>query len=109
MHSWLFTDAVYCIFIHNIWIPDRPETPILQANDSSPSDGDNIFLTCTTNTTGITSYEFRYGGSVLQNSPSNTYLINSATIDINDGNYTCIAFIDIVSSNTSLNLDVKCE
>ena len=88
---------------------DRPETPTLTANNSSPTDGDDILLTCTTNTAGITSYEFRYGDSLLDTSADNTYLINSATIDSHDGNYTCIAYIDIVPSNTSSMLTVECE
>ena len=66
-------------------------------------------MTCTTNTVGISTYEFRYGGSLLDTSTTNTYLIKSATIDFNDGNYTCIAFIDIVPSNTSSSLLVQCE
>ena len=93
----------------NISFLDRPETPTLTANNSSPTDGDDILLTCTTNTAGITSYEFRYGDSLLNTSADNTYLINSATIDSHDGNYTCIAYIDIVPSNTSSMLTVECE
>ena len=88
---------------------DRPETPALTANDSSPTDGDAILLTCTTNTTGITSYEFRFGDSILNTSASNTYAIDSAKIDSHDGNYKCIAFIDIVPSNISSVLRVECE
>ena len=100
--------SVYSTFA-NILFPDRPETPTLTANDSSPTDGDAILLTCTTNTAGITSYEFRFGDSILNTSASNTYAIDSATIDSHDGNYTCIAFIDIVPSNISSVLRVECE
>ena len=95
--------------IYRFLFSDRPETPILTANDSSPTDGDSIVLTCTTSTAGITSYEFRYNGQVLETSENNTYVINSAIIDSHDGNYTCTAFIDIVPSNTSSVLVVECE
>ena len=70
----------------------------MTANVSSPTDGDDIELTCATTTSGITSYEFKHGSTFLNKSASNTFTINTATVGTDDGRYSCIVYIDTVVS-----------
>ena len=84
-------------------------TPTLTADVSSPTDGDDIVLTCATTTGAITSYEFKRGVTSLATSASNTYSISTATIGTDDDSYTCIAYIDTVASDASSAHVVSCE
>ena len=79
------------------------------SNNLNATDGENITLTCTTSTLGVTTYEFMLDSSSLVNGPNNTYSISSATINSDDGNYSCIAYIDTVASNISNILEVLCK
>ena len=77
---------------------------------ASPTDGDDIVLTCSSTSSDITSYEFfKDGTSLAAAASSNEYTISAATIDTHDGDYTCIASIDTVASDASSTLGVQCE
>ena len=83
-------------------LPDKPVTPTLTSDTTNPVNGQDITLTCTTATVGVTSYEFRRGGLSLAVSASNTYTIFSATIGADDGSYTCSVVKDTISSDASI-------
>ena len=76
---------------------------------ASPADGDKIVLTCTTTTPGVTSYEFRYNGSMIVNSASSIYEIAIATYPLDEGSYSCIAYLDGVASEESAPYTLTCE
>ena len=59
----------------------------------------------------INSYEFFKDGNSLSNGSSTRLLISSATIDTDDGNYTCacVAYIDTVASENSMDWSVQGE
>ena len=82
-------------------LSDKPVTPTLTANNLNPLNGDDIVLSCSTSTLAVTSYEFRFGGTLLTTTPLNTYRINSATKGTHDGSYTCTALIGTVASELS--------
>ena len=88
---------------------DKPETPVLSTDNSNPTDGESISLTCTTATTGVSSYEFKRGTTSLVNGAYNVYNIPTATIDADDDDYLCIAYIDTVASDVSNVITVLCE
>ena len=88
---------------------DKPATPSVSADSATPTDGDNVILTCTTTTTGITSYVFKKGANTLATSASATYTITAAAIDTHDGTYTCIAYVQTVASDESATYTVACE
>ena len=88
---------------------DKPATPTVTADSATPTDGDNVVLTCTTTTVGITAYLFKKGVNTLANSASSTYTISAAAIDANDGTYTCIAYVETVASDESATYSVSCE
>ena len=88
---------------------DKPAKPTVNADSASPTDGDNVILTCTTTTTGITDYEFKKGSRSLTKEASATYTISAAAIGSDDGTYTCIAYIHTVTSIESATYNLKCE
>ena len=92
-----------------LFFSDKPATPTITADVSSPTDGDNIVLTCATTSSGITSYEFKRGSTSLATSSSTTYTISTATIGTDDDSYTCIASISTVASDPSTAHVVACE
>ena len=88
---------------------DKPTTPTLTTDNSDPTDGDAITLTCTAVEAAVNSYEFKLGSTSLASGSSSTYSMSSATIGTDDGSYTCIASIDTVASDASSALSVACE
>ena len=81
----------------------------MSADSATPTDGDNVVLTCTTTSSGITAYLFKKGATTLANSASATYTISAAAIDSHDGTYTCIAYVQTVASDESATYTVSCE
>ena len=88
---------------------DKPTTPTLTTDNSDPTDGDAITLTCTAVEAAVNNYEFKLGSTSLASGSSSTYSMSSATIGTDDGSYTCIASIDTVASDASSALSVACE
>ena len=88
---------------------DKPATPKLTADVSSPTDGDTIVLTCATTSAGITSYEFFRGTTSLVKSSSNQHTVSGSAIGTDDGSYTCVAFIDTVTSDASIAHLILCK
>ena len=64
--------------------------------------GKGTVFTCDSSTAGVTTYEFKKGGQVIATvtDPNNQYSISSASVD-NNGDYSCSALIDDVSSDDS--------
>ena len=91
------------------WSTDSPAQPNLITSNLSPTDGDSVTLNCATSTNGITRYSFLKAGVSVSTTASNTYVMNTAAIDSDDGSYTCIVFIGTVASPASTALDVFCE
>ena len=96
----------WCTFA---WSSDKPATPVLTADVSSPTDGDTIVLTCTTTSSGITSYQFFKGVTSLVSASSNQHTVSSAAIGSDDGSYTCVASIDTVASDASSAHVISCK
>ena len=88
---------------------DRPDSPTLTADVGSPTDGDSIVLTCTTTSSGVTSYEFFRGSTSLVKSSNNQYTISASAIGTDDGCYICVAFIDGVASHASTANLILCK
>jgi len=88
---------------------DQPTTPTLTTDNSDPTDGDAITLTCTATESAVNNYEFKLGSTSLASGSSSTYSMSSATIGTDDGSYTCIVSIDTVSSAASTALAVARE
>ena len=97
---------------------DKPDTPVLttDTSDVTTTDGDDIPLTCTSTTPGISMYQFYKGVTSLVTSPSNVYNITQATIDRDDGVYTCVVYIHgvgvdniTVTSQHSRDFHLRCE
>ena len=104
LHYECKTHVYTCLFISV-----KPKTPTVNADSASPTDGDNIILTCTTTTTGITDYEFKKGSRSLTKEASATYTISAAAMGIHDGTYTCIAYVHTVASTESVPFTLRCE
>jgi len=79
----------------------KPVTPTVTADNATPTDGDDVILTCTTPTTGITEYAFKKGDIMIERYAFNTKYIVEALIGRHDGTYTCIAYVDGVASDES--------
>ena len=77
--------------------PEVPDTPTLTSSPSQPIEGDDIVLTCTSTTSGISHYLFTVDGLPLADSPSNTYTITMAT-GADSGTYTCDVRKDGITS-----------
>ena len=77
---------------------------------SAPTDGDTVVLTCSTTSSDVTSYEFfKDTSSLSAASSSSQYTVSSAAIGTDDGSYTCVVYIDTVSSDTSSGYDLTCK
>ena len=81
----------------------------MTADVSSPTDGDTIVLTCTTTSSGITSYQFFKGVTSLVSASSNQHTVSSAAIGTDDDSYTCVASIDTVDSDASTAYVISCK
>ena len=71
----------------------KPVRPSITRDVNNPTEGDDIVLTCSSITSGVTAYEFKRGPMKLVKSSSATYKISNAQIGKDDGSYTCIAYI----------------
>ena len=70
--------------------PDKPATPTLTSDaPDSPTEGDTITLTCSTNSSSVSSYRFLLGYVIVQENNSSTYVIRDAEIGTDEGKYTC--------------------
>ena len=78
-------------------------------SSNEPEEGDDIVLTCSCSSSGVTEYEFKRGSISLEKSPSATYTIRNAKIGNDDGIYTCIAYILAEPSISSDAHDLKCK
>ena len=86
---------------------DQPETPSLTMNVKDPKEGDYLELICITKTDGMTSYKFyKDGNHINSTGNSNRYTIGEAPLGVQDGNYSCVALINSVTSNISSDLAV---
>ena len=77
--------------------------------ESDPTDGDDIELTCTSSSTGITDYEFFRGETSLVKKTGNKYTIDSAAIGTDEGSYKCVTYIETVASGGSRPLVIECK
>ena len=84
------------------FISDKPDRPSISAvvavasstlSSNQPEEGDDIVLTCSCSSSGVTEYEFMHGSTSLEKSPSATYTIRDAKLGSDDEIYTCIAYI----------------
>ena len=87
---------------------EKPSEPTLTSSVSEPTEGDIITLTCVTSTSGVTSYKFYLNDTELpSNGHINTYTIPSASLGSGkDGDYTCAAYFESVSSDSSTALSI---
>ena len=99
-----------------VLISDKPDKPTITADliggtepSQLPEEGDDIELTCSTPTSGVTEYEFMRGSTSLGKSSSATYRITNAQIGTSDGIYTCIAYKNNVPSYPSMPEIVSCK
>ena len=91
----------------------QPVKPSLTPSVKEPTVGDSVILTCTSATSGITSYQFFKDNAqkaFYTTSVGNSHTIASTNLATQDANYTCKAFIDSVGSVFSdpLNFQGKC-
>ena len=89
-------------------LPHSTVTPTLTLDKASPTDGEVVVLTCATPTTGIDTYQFLKDGVSVVDSSSATYTMPTATIDTDDGRYTCVAKKNTVASEPSKATIVAC-
>ena len=80
---------------------DKPATPTLTADNSDLTHGDDITLTCTTSTAGITNYEYLRNGQNVATTRLSTYKIANAAVGTHDGRYSCRAIVNTISSDPS--------
>ena len=88
---------------------DKPQTPVVSTDNSNPTDGDSITLTCTSSTGAVNGYTWQLDGSTISGQTGQTYAIAQADIGTHEGAYTCVALIDTVASDTSSALTVNCK
>ena len=94
----------------SLYQSDKPNKPSLSDDTmASPTDGDNIVLTCTTSSPGITGYEFYKGETSLGKTTSNTHTIKAAAIGVDDDSYTCVAYLKTIASDVSNVHSISCK
>ena len=71
----------------------KPVRPSITRDVNNPTEGDDIVLTCSSISKGVTAYEFKRGPMKLAKSWSKSYKISNAQIGKDDGSFTCIAYI----------------
>merc|ERR1711963_1356131 len=81
----------------SITIIDKPNAPTLLTSNSNPTTGDLVTLTCSTNTVGVTSYEFLRSGVSQTNSASSQFTVTAS----NAGSFTCKVYVQTIVSDSS--------
>ena len=88
--------------------PDKPSKPKLSINKEHPIEGDRIKLICSPTTVDNAHYQFWRDGNILRNgTTSNTYIIRSAHLGNDSGEYTCVATVGNIHSDSSNTVNIK--